>query len=93
MSQPAYPGSQPLASLILMLQQSTATPYHTLWPDDISLLDAERFHHAHLHGPRQLTDLYLLGLAVKNKACLVSFDARIPLSAVHGASAKHLINL
>ena len=93
MSQPGYPGPQPLASLILMLQQSTATPYHTLWPDDISLLDAERFHHAHMHGPRQLTDLYLLGLAVKNKACLVSFDARVPLSAVRGASAKHLINL
>ena len=61
MSQPAYPGTQPLATLILMLQQST--------------------------------DLYLLGLAVKNKACLVSFDARIPLSAVRGASAKHLIKL
>jgi len=93
MSQPAYPGAQPLATLILMLQQSTATPFHSLWADDISLLDAERFHHAHMHGPRQLTDLYLLGMAVKNKACLVSFDARIPLSAVHGASAKHLITL
>jgi hypothetical protein len=46
-----------------------------------------------MHGPRQLTDLYLLGLAVKNKACLVSFDARIPLSAVRGASAKHLVML
>lgn len=93
MSQPAYPGAQPLATLILMLQQSTATPFHTLWADDISLLDAAHFHHAHMHGPRQLTDLYLLGLAVKNKACLVSFDLRIPLSAVRGASAKHLVTL
>ena len=93
MSQPAYPGAQPLATLILMLQQSTATPFHALWADDISLLDAAHFQHAHMHGPRQLTDLYLLGLAVKNKACLVSFDARIPLSAVRGASAKHLLTL
>ena len=93
MSQAAYPGAQPLATLILMLQQSTATPFHALWADDISLLDAARFQHAHMHGPRQLTDLYLLGLAVKNKACLVSFDARIPLSAVRGANAKHLLTL
>lgn len=93
MSQPAYPGAQPLATLVLMLQQSTATPFHALWADDISLLDTAHFQHAHMHGPRQLTDLYLLGLAVKNKACLVSFDARIPLSAVRGANAKHLIKL
>jgi toxin-antitoxin system PIN domain toxin len=93
MGQPGYPSPQPLAVLVDMLQQSTAASFHALWNDDISILDAARFRHAHMHGHRQLTDLYLLGLAVKNAGRLVSFDLRIPLSAVHGASPEQLVVL
>jgi toxin-antitoxin system PIN domain toxin len=93
MSQPGYSHPLPLASLVSMLQGSTATAFHQLWADDISVLDSERFHHPHIHGPRQLTDLYLLALAVKNAGRLVTFDVRIPLSAVHGATADHLVTL
>lgn len=93
MSQPGYINPQPLATVVAMLQGSTNTAFHQLWSDDISILDGARFHHAHMHGPKQLTDLYLLGLAVKNAGCFVTFDARIPLSAVHGATRKHLVTL
>jgi toxin-antitoxin system PIN domain toxin len=93
MSQPGYSKPQPLATLVAMLQSSTGTSFHQLWSDDISILDGARFHHSHMHGPRQLTDLYLLGLAVKNAGRFVTFEARIPLSAVHGAKAKHLVTL
>ena len=93
MSQPGYSKPQPLSALVVMLQGSTATTFHHLWADDISVLDAGRFHHPHIHGPRQLTDLYLLGLAVKNAGRFVTFDARVPLSAVHGASPQHLVTL
>lgn len=44
-------------------------------------------------GHRQITDVYLLALAVKNDARLITFDARIPLSCVHGAQARHLVVL
>jgi len=93
MGQSGYCNPQPLVLLLQMLQSSTATPFHQFWPDDISLLDRIQFNHAHIHSPRQLTDLYLLGLAVKNQGCLVSFDQRIPLSAVLGASLAHLVEL
>lgn len=93
MSQPGYSNPLPLASLVTMLQRSTATSFHRLLADDISILDSERFHHPHIHGPRQLTDLYLLALAVRNAGRLVTLDIRIPLSAVHGASAEHLVTL
>ena len=93
MSQAAYSNPQPLAMLVHMLQSSTAAPWHQLWPDDISILDTAHFRHAHMHSPRQLTDLYLLGLAVKHQGRLVSFDQRIPLSAVHGASQEHMVIL
>jgi uncharacterized protein len=93
MNQPGYSSPQPLSVLMVMLQRSTNTTVHETWFDDISILDAARFQHAHMHGHRQLTDLYLLALAVKNKGRLVSFDARIPASAVHGATAAHMVVL
>lgn len=93
MGQSAYSNPQPLALLTQMLQSSTGTAFHQFWPDDISILDGLKFNHQHIHSPRQLTDLYLLGLAVKNQGCLVTFDQRIPLSAVHGARPGHLVIL
>ena len=86
MSQAGYSSPQPLAVLISMLHTSTATPHHQFWNDDISLLDAAYFQHNHLHGPRQITDAYLLALAVKNGGRLVGFDQRIALTAVRGAT-------
>ena len=91
--QPSYPKPVPLQTAMDMLARSAAHTYHHYWPCDISLLDATRFEHAHIHGHRQLTDLYLLALAVKNKGRLVTFDARIPLSAVRGAKAHHLVSI
>ncbi len=93
MSQGGYSNPQTLPVLTTMLRQSTATEFHTLWSDDISILDSARFNHGHMHSPRQLTDLYLLALAVKNAGRLVSFDQRIPLTAVMGAKAGHLVRL
>ena len=93
MSQGAYINPQPLAVLVQMLQNSTATPWHALWPDNLSILDASALRHSHMHSPKQLTNLYLLGLAVKHQGCLVSFDQRIPLSAVRGAKSEHLVVL
>lgn len=93
MSQQGYSSPQPLAVLVAMLQGSTDTAFHALWSDDISLLDARYFHHSHMHRHNQLTDLYLLALAVKNDGRLVSFGQRIPLSAVQGARAEHLVTL
>ena len=37
--------------------------------------------------------LYLLGLAVRHKGRLASFDQRIALSAVVGATPAHLVTL
>ncbi len=93
MAQPGYSQPQSLGALVAMLACSTSAPFHAFWPDDISLLDAARFQHAHIHSPRQLTDLYLLALAVRHGGRLVSFDQRIPLSAVPGARAAHLVVL
>ena len=93
MSQATYSNPQPMSQLVQMLQSSTAAPMHMQWPDDISLLDRQLFRHTHIHSSKQLTDLYLLGLAVKHQGRFVTFDQRIPLNAVHGAKTEHLVIL
>jgi toxin-antitoxin system PIN domain toxin len=91
MSLPAYPNPVPVASMLPRLRDAVAAPEHAFWPDDTSLLDGRRFVSARIHGPRQLTDLYLLGLAVANGGRLATFDEGIPVSAVVGAEPKHLV--
>jgi len=90
-SQPGYPNPQSVTSVLELLVDLCADPCHQFWPDDASLLDVGRFSHAHIYGHRQLTDLYLLGLAVGHGGRLVTFDEKIPLSAVHGAKRQHLL--
>jgi uncharacterized protein len=43
-----------------------------------------------LLGPNQVTGVYLLALAVKNRGRLVTFDQSVPLTAVRGADDQHL---
>jgi hypothetical protein len=93
MSQPGYGQPQPLAVLISMLRGSVDTGFHAFWSDDISILEESRFQHGHMHSPRQLTDLYLLALAVKNGGRFVTFDLRIPATAVAGATQEHVVVL
>lgn len=40
--------------------------------------------------PRQLTDIYLLALAVENEARFVTFDTGVPLGAVRKATMHNL---
>jgi toxin-antitoxin system PIN domain toxin len=93
MGQAGYNSPQPLSMLVGMLQNSTQTAHHAFWAEEISLLDPRQFEHGHIHSARQLTDLYLLALAVKNQGRLVTLDQRIPISAVRGATTAHLVVL
>ena len=72
------------------LRDACASLDHLFWPDDISLRDDQRFDFTRVHGHTQITDLYLLALAVEHGGRLVSFDQAIALSSVRGATARHL---
>jgi toxin-antitoxin system PIN domain toxin len=64
---------------------------HEFWPDEVSLLDDTLVDFSRLHGHRQVTDAYLLALAVRRGGALASFDTAMPLTAVRGAGKKHLL--
>ena len=72
------------------LRRFAAGKHHHFWQDAVSLCDEAVFNLPAASGHRQLTDVYLLGLAVKMKGCLVTFDRGIPLKAVKGARQDHL---
>ncbi len=90
LSQPGYPSPLPTVQVLQRLSAAAATPHHVFWPDSVSLLDAQCFDATRLLGPKQLTDAYLLALAVKNKGRFVTFDRALSPAAVRGAKAEHL---
>jgi toxin-antitoxin system PIN domain toxin len=91
LSQPTYERPMPVSRALDALAERALHTDHAFWPDDISLLDAALFERNRVLGPKQLTDIYLLGLAVKNGGRLATFDRTIPMGAVRGAQARHLI--
>ncbi|MBI4704962.1 MAG: PIN domain-containing protein [Deltaproteobacteria bacterium] len=90
MSQPAYPNPLPTVAVIGRLAEAARHPSHEFWADDCSLLDPGTVHAGRIHGPKQVTDLYLLALAVKQGGCFATFDETIVLPAVPGARKRHL---
>ena len=90
MSQPKYPNPVQTREVIKRLTHAAATSYHEFWPDSLSILDQTVVDSGRIHGPKQVTDVYLLALAVKRGGRFVTFDSAVPLSAVLGAEKEHL---
>jgi toxin-antitoxin system PIN domain toxin len=90
LSQPNYSNPISIAAALDLLAEQVAATDHAFWPDDISFIDARCFNQASILGPKQLTDIYLLALAVKNGGRLATLDRVIPLAAVRGAEARHV---
>lgn len=90
MSNPAYPGGLLANDLIDRLRTFCASGHHVFWPDDVSLTDPARFDPGFVRGHRNLTDIYLLGLADAHGGFLATFDAAIPISALASKNARAL---
>ena len=93
LSQPGYPNPVSTGKAIGLLAAATSTVHHEHWRNEVSILDETIFDPARIHGPRQLTDVYLLGLAAHHGGRLVTFDQTIALAAVRTASPRNLVVL
>jgi toxin-antitoxin system PIN domain toxin len=91
LSQPKYPGAIDIAAAHNRLRTAVSAPEHQFIGDDVSILDGTLVEVSQLSGHRQLTDVYLLALAVAHDASLVTLDTRIPMAAVRGATDEHLV--
>jgi hypothetical protein len=81
---------QAVPALVDRLRRFRASGHHQFWPDEVSLSDTALFRPSFARGHRQVTDVYLLGLAHRNGGRLVTFDRSIPLGAVAGAGRATL---
>lgn len=93
LSQPGYPNSVPAAQVAERLTEATQHRSHVFWADSISLLHPGRLKWDQVLGSRQVTDAYLLALAIDQGGRFVTLDRGISLGAVGGALPKHLVVL
>jgi len=92
-SQPRYPSPIPIAQAVDRLSGATRQSHHEFWPCELSLLDKNLIDATRVHGPRQVTDVYLLALAVSHRGRFVTFDRSVPLGAAKGADSANLVVL
>jgi hypothetical protein len=62
---------------IHVLSANTAARDHTFWPDELPVAEAVAFTGVRLMGHQQVTDAYLLGLAIRRGGVLATLDQRI----------------
>ena len=93
MASAGYPNRQAVQAIVARLRRATSDRLHEFWPDDVSVLSDTHLVPTRIHGPSQLTDAYLLALAVAHHGRLVTFDRGVVLAAVPGATAAHLVTL
>jgi hypothetical protein len=91
---PRYPNSPGAPAVVApVIQKLRTLPGHTFWPDDISLMDSNRIDTERLMTTAQVTDSYLLALAVAHGGRLATFDRRLISDAVRdGSRVLHLID-
>ena len=72
MAMPSYGrgGGLPMHQVRQRLQQACASLDHAFWPDDVSLRDDTLVDFSRVQGHQQVTDLYLLALAVRHGGTL-----------------------
>jgi len=72
---------------IALLNANLKHRYHRFWSDEISFVEAVELFQGRVVGHRQVSDAYLLGLAIHKKGKLATLDravlALIPLDSPH----------
>jgi toxin-antitoxin system PIN domain toxin len=87
LGQPRYPkGPGTPAAAAQLLRTALSMPRHVFWPDDISVVSSPNVHCAALGTSAQVTDTYLLALAIHHGGILATFDRRLSPAAVPGGA-------
>jgi toxin-antitoxin system PIN domain toxin len=91
-SQPAFAGQAiAISDVAELLLRNTAHPHHVFLALDFGFEQVLGSCTGGLHGHRQVTDAYLLTLAMRNKAKLLTFDGGLPqLLASPQERQKHI---
>ena len=91
LSRPVYPNQLQPFQAAALLRAATKIGDHRFFPDLISLRDDQLFDLSAVRGHNQLTDIYLLGLAVACSARLITFDRSLHYAGARSAEGRHLV--
>jgi hypothetical protein len=86
-SEPAYPNRPGAPAVVArVLRQMRQHRGHVFWPDDSSVLDSADIDTDELLGHGQVTDGYLLALALAHGGQLATRDKRLSVAPVVGGA-------
>ena len=95
-SNPAFSPNapRPVEAIHWLVESLQQDPNHHFWANDLPVSDACVESLPRLNGFKQLTDAYLLGLAIHNKARLLTLDRRmLALTTEESPARKALVIL
>ncbi len=81
-----------IRSALDLLQKTTeASKNHEFWADDLPLSALSAPLRRRLDGPKQITDAYLLALALHHNGRVVTFDHRMKALAPEGSAEREAL--
>lgn len=81
------------APVAAKLAEICASLDHEFWPCEVPLRESGRVNWPRVMRHNQITDVYLLALAVARGGCLVTPDHGVAITTVPGAAERHLEHL
>src|SRR5271157_3046953 len=77
-----------------VLSGSLQHPAHRFWSEDVGVMEALAHFGRRLIGHQQITDAYLLGLAIHKKGRLATLDASLSsLLPEESAARRHVLSI
>ena len=76
-NQMVIPAARPPAEAIFLLRELTALNGHEFWTDDLAIATSDHVEPRRIIGHRQVTDAHLVGLALRHRGRLATFDRGI----------------
>lgn len=93
LSLPSYPADYSFQEIQQIFHHAINSTNHQFVSNDLNIVENEVINWRHLQGHRQLTDAYLLALAIHNNAKFVTLDNRIDYLYVKNAQLSDTIIL
>ena len=75
------------------LREVTLTPSHTFIPDNVNLLDSDNIDLGNIQKPKDITDVYLLALAMHNNYQFATLDRKVNKRALRSFSDAALVTV
>jgi hypothetical protein len=81
------------ADTVKILQANLQHPGHVFWPDDLDVPASLSLVGTRLQGYRQITDAYLLGLAIHRKVKFATLDRSVTSLMADGNKSGRVVEL